>query len=106
MPFTPLRAAVPSAPHKLARAVALALGALTFCAGFCASAQAEDATRVGADIPGVVVAGTPIEFIHDGFKGTEGPIALPDGALAFTETQAARITRVNAVALVCAPARR
>ena len=40
MPFTPSRAAAPSAPHKLARAVALALGALTFCAGFCASAQA------------------------------------------------------------------
>lgn len=46
-------------------------------------------------IPGVVEAGTRIEFIKDGFKGTEGPIALPDGGFVFTETQANRITRIN-----------
>ena len=46
-------------------------------------------------IPGVVEAGTRIEFIKDGFKGTEGPIALPDGTLIFTETQGERITRIN-----------
>lgn len=45
-------------------------------------------------IPGVVAAGTPIEFIKDGFKGTEGPIGLPDGSLLFTETQDKRITRI------------
>jgi gluconolactonase len=42
----------------------------------------------------VVAAGTRIEFIKDGFKGTEGPILLPDGGFVFTETQGNRITRI------------
>lgn len=46
-------------------------------------------------IDGVVAAGTKIEYIRDGFKGTEGPIALPEGDLVFTETQANRITRIS-----------
>lgn len=50
-------------------------------------------TRTGA-IPGVVAAGTPIVVLGDGFKGTEGPLALPDGSLVFTETQEARLTRI------------
>lgn len=45
-------------------------------------------------IAGVVAAGTPIELIKEGFSGTEGPVALPDGSLIFTETQANRITRI------------
>lgn len=47
-------------------------------------------------IAGVVAAGAKIELIKEGFKGTEGPVALPDGSLAFTETQASRITRIAA----------
>lgn len=47
-------------------------------------------------IAGVVTAGTPIEFIQEGFNGTEGPVTLPDGSLIFTETQANRITRIAA----------
>src|SRR6187549_311546 len=47
-------------------------------------------------IPGVVAAGTKIEVIKGGFTGTEGPIGLPDGSLIFTETQANRITRIDA----------
>jgi gluconolactonase len=50
-------------------------------------------TRASA-IAGVVAAGTPIVVLGDGFKGTEGPLALPDGSLVFTETQDARITRI------------
>ena len=46
-------------------------------------------------IPGVVDAGTRIEFIKDGFEGTEGPIALPNGGFVFTETRANRITRIK-----------
>jgi gluconolactonase len=45
-------------------------------------------------IPGVVAAGTPIELIREGFNGTEGPVALADGSLIFTETLATRITRI------------
>jgi gluconolactonase len=47
-------------------------------------------------IDGVVTAGTPIVLIKEGFQGTEGPIALPDGSIAFTEGQANRITRIAA----------
>jgi gluconolactonase len=46
-------------------------------------------------IPGVFTAGTPIEFIKDGFKGTEGPLGLSDGSRIFTETQDNRITRIG-----------
>lgn len=61
-----------------------------------APAASAPAPTVTPGIPGVVTAGTPIEFIKDGFTGTEGPVALPDGSLIFTETQAARITRIAA----------
>lgn len=65
--------------------------------GSIAHAQNSTAEKlVTPAIPGVVAAGTPIEFIKDGFKGTEGPIALPDGTFAFTETQDNRITRIAA----------
>jgi len=67
--------------------VAVLGGSLALC-----SAQAQDA--VTTSVPGVVAAGTKIELIKEGFKGTEGPIALPDGSLAFTETQDNRITRI------------
>ncbi|MES2932367.1 MAG: SMP-30/gluconolactonase/LRE family protein [Pseudomonadota bacterium] len=51
-------------------------------------------TVVSAAIAGVVAAGTTIELIKDGFNGSEGPLALPDGSLIFTETLANRITRI------------
>ncbi len=47
-----------------------------------------------APIPGVCRAGTPIEVVRDGFEGTEGPVALPDGDLLFVENRASRVTRV------------
>ena len=47
-------------------------------------------------IDGVVAVGTAIELIKEGFQGTEGPIALPDGSVIFTEGQANRITRISA----------
>ena len=71
------------------RHLALLLGSLGFLA---AHAQETVATA----IPGVVAAGSRIELIKDGFTGTEGPVALPDGSFAFTETQANRITRIAA----------
>ena len=51
---------------------------------------------IATEIPGVIAAGTRIEVIKSGFTGTEGPIGLPDGSLIFTETQANRITRIDA----------
>jgi gluconolactonase len=50
---------------------------------------------VAPDIPGVVKAGTKVIVIKDDFQGTEGPIALPDGTLAFTEGGRNRITRID-----------
>src|SRR4029450_6803034 len=50
---------------------------------------------VAPAIPGVVAAGTKVQVIKDGFQGTEGPIAHPDGSLIFTETNANRITRID-----------
>lgn len=45
-------------------------------------------------IDGVLAASSKLEFIKDGFEGTEGPITLPDGSFIFTETRANRITRI------------
>lgn len=36
-------------------------------------------------VPGVVAEGTPIVVLGEGFKGTEGPVGLPDGSLLFTD---------------------
>src|SRR5436190_2542745 len=49
---------------------------------------------VAPNIPGVVAGGTKVHVIKDGFDGTEGPIAMPDGSLIFTETTANRITHI------------
>lgn len=57
-------------------------------------ASAPAAVAEAAPIAGVVAPGTRIELIREGFNGTEGPVALPDGSLIFTETPANRITRV------------
>jgi gluconolactonase len=50
---------------------------------------------VAPGIPGVVAAGTKVQIIKTGFQGTEGPIALPDGSVIFTETAANRITKID-----------
>ena len=50
---------------------------------------------VATAIPGVIAAGTKIEFIKEGFRSTEGPIALPDNSLVFTETAADRLIRID-----------
>ncbi|MSO82478.1 MAG: SMP-30/gluconolactonase/LRE family protein [Acidobacteria bacterium] len=45
-----------------------------------------DTTAQG--IPGVVADGTRVQLIRDLFQSTEGPIAMPDGSLLFTEQDA------------------
>jgi len=46
-------------------------------------------------IPGVVTGGTRVELITDQLNGTEGPVALADGTLVFTEGGARRLTRID-----------
>jgi len=47
------------------------------------------------NIPGVVAGGTRVELITDTLNGTEGPVALTDGTLVFTEGGARRLTRID-----------
>ena len=47
------------------------------------------------NIPGVVAGGTRVELITDQLSGTEGPVALADGTLVFTEGGARRLTRID-----------
>lgn len=63
--------------------------------GLFSHAQADDNLLTPA-IPGVIDAGAQVQFIKEGFDGTEGPITLPDGSALFTETKANRITRIAA----------
>jgi gluconolactonase len=51
-------------------------------------------TRPTAAIAGVVAAGTSIELVGEGFRGTEGPLGLADGGWLFTENQGDRIARI------------
>lgn len=87
MPFKTTHADQSGLKISLRYLAAIIGGSLMFSA-----VHAQDATTPA--ISGVVAAGTKIELIKEGFKGTEGPIALPDGSFAFTETQANRITRI------------
>ena len=80
-------------PHTFTR---IALAA-SLCALVTACAHHDKAPVAHTPaIPGVVSGGTPIQLIGQGFAGTEGPVALPDGSLIFTETPANRITRIAA----------
>jgi gluconolactonase len=45
-------------------------------------------------IAGVVAADTRVQVVREGFEGTEGPIALADGSLLFTENRADRIVKI------------
>lgn len=47
------------------------------------------------NIPGVVSGGTRVQLITDTLKGTEGPVALPDGTLLFTQGGARQLTRID-----------
>lgn len=75
------------------------ISALLFTAmGFNTASAADDsaAPLVTPPIPGVVAGGIELRPIKEGFTGTEGPVALADGSLIFTETQANRITKISA----------
>lgn len=88
-----LRSSVSVARPGVSRRMLCLIG---FLGGSLALSSVNAQEVVALAIPGVVAGGTKIELIKEGFKGTEGPVALPDGSLAFTETQASRITRIAA----------
>ncbi|HLO93612.1 MAG TPA: SMP-30/gluconolactonase/LRE family protein [Burkholderiaceae bacterium] len=92
---------IPWMERGLIAAIALTLGGTAAAQPPSPAAPAQAAAQPPADvptqtpaIPGVVAAGTPVRFIKEGFKGTEGPLGLPDGRFVFTETQAERITQI------------
>ena len=77
--------------------------ALTLAAAMCAVSVVRRGTRtrggaplppatdtVAPDIPGVVEGGTKVQLLKEGLDGTEGPIALPDGSVIFSEINANR----------------
>jgi gluconolactonase len=47
------------------------------------------------DIAGVVAGGSKVHVIKDGFNGSEGTIALPDGSVIFSETTANRTIKIG-----------
>lgn len=49
---------------------------------------------VAPAISGVIADGTQIQIVREGFDGTEGPVALADGSLLFTENRAGRVVRI------------
>jgi gluconolactonase len=67
-----------------------AIGGACLLAGVLLAAE----PPVARGIPGVVMAGTPVELVGEGFEGTEGPLPLADGSLLFTENRAGRIRRI------------
>ena len=63
-------------------------------------AQAPPTDTVAPEIAGVVAAGTKVQVIKDGFNGSEGPIALPDGSVIFSETTANRTIKIDSAGTV------
>ena len=53
------------------------------------------ADTIAPDIPGVVAGGTKVQLLKEGLDGTEGPIAMPDGSVIFSEINANRLIRID-----------
>src|SRR2546426_2133440 len=48
-----------------------------------------------AAISGVIAAGAKVELVRGGLKGAEGPVAIPDGGLYFSDITANRTYRLD-----------
>jgi gluconolactonase len=81
---------------KSKTALFLVCGLLYSAAAFGQAQSAPASDTVAPAIPGVVAAGTKIQVVQEGFKNTEGPIALPDGSLIFTENVTNKIFQIDA----------
>ena len=69
---------------------------LLYCVSLSGQApapQGPPTDTVTPNIPGVVAAGTKVQIIKAGFDGTEGPVALPDGSVIFTN--ATHLTKID-----------
>ena len=81
------------------------LAALSQGQGQVSAPEVPPTDTIAKDIPGVIRGGTKIEVVianvagHGDpgvtLQGTEGPIALPDGAMVFCETILARVAKVG-----------
>ena len=58
-------------------------------------ATAPAVQSVAPDIPRVVVGGTKVELVKDGFAGADDPIAVPGVGLVFSEPDASRILSLD-----------
>src|SRR5262245_43153448 len=76
---------------------ALALAAMTtpVWAQTPAPAPVVPTEATTTEIPGVVKAGVKVRVLKHGLSGTEGPIALGDGSLVFTERPSNKIDRID-----------
>jgi gluconolactonase len=90
------------APRNARAGLASALLLVVVAAPAQAAAQAQPVRSppdtVAPEIPGVVAGGTRVQLIRDQFQGTEGPIAMENGDLLFTEQDAGdgRLVRIDA----------
>ena len=83
------------------KAMAVLVLGLSYSLGAIGQAQGQAQDRpatemVAKAIPGVIAAGTKIQVVQGGFRNTEGPIALPDGGLLFTENVTNKIFKIDA----------
>lgn len=63
--------------------------------GRAGAPQAPAVDTVAPDIKGVVAGGTKVQVLKEGLNGTEGPIAMPDGSVIFSETTANRTIKID-----------
>jgi gluconolactonase len=80
---------------RILAALGICLASVSISAQGRGAAQAPPTDTAAPAIAGVVAAGTPVKVIKDGFNGSEGPIALPDGSVIFSETNASRTIRID-----------
>jgi gluconolactonase len=81
---------------RIPLALMFSLFGAPFAFGQAAPQNPTPTETTAPSIPGVVAGGTKVQLIAQGLRGTEGPIAAPDGTLLFTEQQASVITKVDA----------
>lgn len=57
-------------------------------------------TAVQSAIPGVIATSERVELVHGGFQGLEGPVAIPEGGLYFSDVAANRTYKLDATGTI------